>query len=63
MLPSSGEMFVFFRNSMKQCASLSTAEPLYDLYLVFKKYLKCAAPGELRSASSFPSATLTQFSP
>jgi len=37
VLPSAGELFLFFRNSMVQCASLSDEEPLFNLYLVFKR--------------------------
>ncbi|EDQ87874.1 uncharacterized protein MONBRDRAFT_26906 [Monosiga brevicollis MX1] len=39
VLPSSGDMFVFFRNSMVQCSSLSTGQPLFELYAVFKRVL------------------------
>ena len=39
VLPSAGEMFMFFRSTMMQCSQLSDKEPLFELYLVFKKYL------------------------
>eukprot|EP00055_Hartaetosiga_balthica_P000960 m.137889 g.137889 ORF g.137889 m.137889 type:complete len:853 (-) comp12605_c0_seq1:139-2697(-) len=39
VLESAGDMFVFFRNSMRQCVSLSTAASLFELYEIFIKYL------------------------
>ena len=45
VLPSSGDMFVFFRNSMVQCSSLSTGQPLFELYAVFKRVLGYACDG------------------
>ncbi|EGD75791.1 hypothetical protein PTSG_07909 [Salpingoeca rosetta] len=39
-LESSGDLFMFFRNCIMQCSSLTTGEPMYNLYTVFKKYLR-----------------------
>ncbi|XP_016991572.2 vacuolar protein sorting-associated protein 53 homolog [Drosophila rhopaloa] len=38
--PSSGDLFVFYKKCMVQCNQLSNEQPLYDLALVFKKYLR-----------------------
>jgi hypothetical protein len=46
VLPSSGDMFIFFRNSMVQCSALSNEQPLFDLHNVFKTTLSYV-PGKL----------------
>ncbi|XP_034669570.1 vacuolar protein sorting-associated protein 53 homolog [Drosophila subobscura] len=38
--PSSGDLFVFYKKCMVQCNQLSNEQPMYDLALVFKKYLR-----------------------
>ena len=52
VLPSSGDMFVFFRNSMVQCAALSTGEPLFNLYGVFKKALRCGLAAHMQAVAA-----------
>ena len=43
VLPSSTELFYFYGQSLEQCASLSTAQPLFDLANVHKKWLRIYA--------------------
>lgn len=43
VLPSSTELFYFYAQSLDQCAKLSTAQALFDLYGVQKKWLKIYA--------------------
>ncbi|XP_037958686.1 vacuolar protein sorting-associated protein 53 homolog [Teleopsis dalmanni] len=38
--PSSADLFVFYKKCMVQCNQLSNDQPMYDLALVFKKYLR-----------------------
>ncbi|KAH8419497.1 hypothetical protein KR222_011343 [Zaprionus bogoriensis] len=38
--PSSGDLFVFYKKCMVQCNQLSNDQPMYDLAMVFKKYLR-----------------------
>ncbi|XP_017837908.1 vacuolar protein sorting-associated protein 53 homolog [Drosophila busckii] len=38
--PSSGDLFVFYKKCMVQCNQLSNEQPMYELALVFKKYLR-----------------------
>jgi len=38
-LESCGDMFNFFRNSIVQCKKLGSQKAIFDLYIVFKKYL------------------------
>ena len=40
MLPSAGELFVFYKKCMVQCSQLSTGMPLLSLTGMFQKYLK-----------------------
>ncbi|UJR25480.1 hypothetical protein I4U23_006826 [Adineta vaga] len=40
VLPTSGELFVYFRNCLVQCAKLSTGQPLLLLQQTFQKYLR-----------------------
>ena len=39
VIPSSTELFNFYRLSLAQCAKLSTGDPLYELSKVFSRYL------------------------
>ncbi len=39
VIPSSTELFNFYRLSLAQCAKLSTGDPLYELSRVFSRYL------------------------
>ncbi|KAL6249027.1 Vacuolar protein sorting-associated protein 53 [Rhinocladiella similis] len=39
VIPSSTELFNFYRHSLAQCAKLSTGQPLLDLSKVFGRYL------------------------
>ncbi|XP_073827415.1 vacuolar protein sorting 53 [Musca autumnalis] len=38
--PSSADLFVFYKKCMVQCNQLSNEQPMYDLAMVFKKYLR-----------------------
>jgi hypothetical protein len=40
VLPTSADLFVYFRNCLVQCAKLSTGQPLLLLVQTFQKYLK-----------------------
>ena len=40
VLPTSADLFVFYKKCLVQCASLSTGAALMDLCVVFRKYLK-----------------------
>lgn len=50
VLPSSTELFYFYRQTLEQCARLSTRAPFLDLCGVFKKWLKAYAEDVLRQA-------------
>ncbi|XP_055605694.1 vacuolar protein sorting-associated protein 53 homolog [Uranotaenia lowii] len=40
VFPNCAELFVFYKKCMVQCTQLSNEKPMYDLTLVFKKYLR-----------------------
>lgn len=40
VFPSSGDLFVFYKKCMVQCTQLSNDQPMYDLAMIFKKYLR-----------------------
>jgi len=40
VLPSCGDLFVFYRKCLVQCSELSTGQPLLALATLFKKYLR-----------------------
>ncbi|XP_028396416.1 vacuolar protein sorting-associated protein 53 homolog isoform X2 [Dendronephthya gigantea] len=40
ILPSAGELFVFYKKCLVQCSQLSTGPPLLSLAATFQKYLK-----------------------
>uniref|UniRef100_A0A1Q3F4F8 Vacuolar protein sorting-associated protein 53 homolog n=1 Tax=Culex tarsalis TaxID=7177 RepID=A0A1Q3F4F8_CULTA len=40
VLPNCAELFVFYKKCMVQCTQLSNEKPMYDLTLIFKKYLR-----------------------
>ena len=40
ILPSAGELFVFYKKCLVQCSQLSTGPPLLSLATTFQKYLK-----------------------
>ena len=40
VLPGAGELFVFYKKCMIQCAALSTGSPLLELANLFQKFLK-----------------------
>ena len=40
VLPSCGDLFVFYKKCMVQCCELSTGQPMLELTKVFKKYLR-----------------------
>ncbi|PWZ02161.1 hypothetical protein BCV70DRAFT_198444 [Testicularia cyperi] len=50
VLPSSTEMFYFYRQTLEQCARLSNREPFRDLCEVYKKWLRVYAEDVLRAA-------------
>ncbi|CAO1635403.1 unnamed protein product [Sympodiomycopsis kandeliae] len=50
VLPSSTELFYFYRQTLEQCARLSNREPLRDLFLVFRRYLQLYVDEVLRTA-------------
>ncbi|PWN47993.1 hypothetical protein IE53DRAFT_389841 [Violaceomyces palustris] len=50
VLPSSTELFFFYRQALEQCARLSNREPFKELYEVYRKYLRVYADEVLRSA-------------
>ncbi|OBZ70516.1 Vacuolar protein sorting-associated protein 53 [Grifola frondosa] len=43
VLPSSTELFYFYAQTLEQCAKLFTGQPLYDLCVLFKKWLRIYA--------------------
>ncbi|KAF7315688.1 hypothetical protein MIND_00084400 [Mycena indigotica] len=43
VLPSSMELFYFYRQSLEQCAKLSTGKPLFDLCNLHRKWLRIYA--------------------
>ena len=65
VLHSCGDLFMFYKKSIKQCAELSRAEPMLALQKIFKKHLKEYAtkilianmPGKANSSSSSASAS------
>lgn len=40
VLPTSADLFVYFRNCLVQCSKLSTGHPLLLLVQTFQKYLR-----------------------
>ncbi|XP_058833094.1 vacuolar protein sorting-associated protein 53 homolog [Topomyia yanbarensis] len=40
VFPNCAELFVFYKKCMVQCTQLSNEKPMYDLTLIFKKYLR-----------------------
>lgn len=40
VLPTSADLFVYFRNCLVQCSKLSTGQPLLLLVQTFQKYLR-----------------------
>lgn len=50
VLPSSTELFYFYRQTLEQCARLSNREPLRDLDEVYRKWLRIYAEDVLRAA-------------
>ena len=45
VLPSSIDLFLFYGQSLEQCAKLSTGQALYDLSSLHKKWLRIYAGG------------------
>ncbi|OSX65954.1 hypothetical protein POSPLADRAFT_1177410 [Postia placenta MAD-698-R-SB12] len=43
VLPSSTELFYYYKQTLDQCASLFTGQPLYELSVLHKKWLKIYA--------------------
>ena len=50
VLSSSGDLFYFYAQTLEQCAKFTTGKPLYDLFVVFKKWLRIYA-GRLLTSS------------
>ncbi|GAA6008665.1 Vps53p [Rhodotorula paludigena] len=50
VLPSSTELFYFYREALERCAKLSTRQPLLDLCKVYRKWLKVYAENVLTAA-------------
>ncbi len=48
VLPSSTELFYFYRQTLEQCAKISARKPLRDLSSVFKKWLRIYANDVLK---------------
>ena len=69
VLHSCGDLFLFYKKSIKQCAELSRAEPMLALQKIFKKHLNEYAtkilianmPGKANTNASNTSATLTSL--
>uniref|UniRef100_A0A1B0DEF8 Vacuolar protein sorting-associated protein 53 homolog n=1 Tax=Phlebotomus papatasi TaxID=29031 RepID=A0A1B0DEF8_PHLPP len=40
VFPSCADLFVFYKKCMVQCVQLSNGKPMYDLAMIFKKYLR-----------------------
>ena len=45
VFPSSTDLFLFYGQSLEQCAKLSTGQALYDLSSLHKKWLRIYAGG------------------
>ncbi|KAG8859608.1 Vacuolar protein sorting-associated protein 53 [Serendipita sp. 411] len=43
VLQSSGDLFYFYGQTLEQCAKFTTGRPLFDLFLIFRKWLKVYA--------------------
>ena len=59
VLPSSTELFYFYREALEKCAKLSVRQPLLDLCSVYRKWLKVYAEDVLggllvKCAASLP---------
>jgi hypothetical protein len=50
VLPSSTELFYFYREALDKCAKLSIRQPLLDLCRVYRKWLKIYAEDVLGGA-------------
>lgn len=50
VLSSSGDLFYFYAQTLEQCAKFTTGKPLYDLFVVFRKWLRIYADEVLMSA-------------
>ena len=50
VLPSSTELFYFYREALERCAKLSVKQPLLDLCRVYRKWLKVYAEDVLAGA-------------
>lgn len=58
VLPSSTELFYFYAQTLDQCASLSTGQPLYDLANLHKKWLRIYADEVLTMGSKRPAVQI-----
>ncbi|CCL98710.1 uncharacterized protein FIBRA_00714 [Fibroporia radiculosa] len=54
VLPSSTELFYFYAQTLEQCEKLFTGQPLYDLSVLHKKWLKIYAEDVLMSSMKKP---------
>ncbi|XP_039437386.1 vacuolar protein sorting-associated protein 53 homolog [Culex pipiens pallens] len=69
VFPNCAELFVFYKKCMVQCTQLSNEKPMYDLTLIFKRYLREysskvleARIPKLQSSSSGGSSTASSIS-
>jgi vacuolar protein sorting-associated protein 53 len=62
VLPSSTELFYFYRQSLEQCAKLSTGKALFDLCTLHKKWLRIYA-GKFLIHSKIAALTPIRVSP
>jgi hypothetical protein len=54
VLASSGDLFYFYAQTLEQCAKFTTGRPLYDLFVVFKKWLRIYAGMDTASKPRLP---------
>ncbi|KZT10830.1 uncharacterized protein LAESUDRAFT_755492 [Laetiporus sulphureus 93-53] len=62
VLPSSTELFYFYAQILDQCAKLFTGQPLYDLSVLYKKWLRIYAEDVLLASMKKPSAVSSRKS-
>uniref|UniRef100_A0A1L8DW08 Vacuolar protein sorting-associated protein 53 homolog n=1 Tax=Nyssomyia neivai TaxID=330878 RepID=A0A1L8DW08_9DIPT len=61
VFPSCADLFVFYKKCMVQCVQLSNGKPMYDLAMIFKKYLREYAAKILESR--IPKLTTSSYTP
>ncbi|XP_028177938.1 vacuolar protein sorting-associated protein 53 homolog, partial [Ostrinia furnacalis] len=66
VIASCGELFLFYKKCLVQCARLTTGEPMLELATVFQKYLREYASSVLQAAlprASTPGLSLAALGP